>query len=167
MYRLTPLTLALLLALAGAASQTRSQETPDGDSSGASELGFPLDPLGDSLLPGTEPDEKVVFLRDCSGRNGSPPRADRDHRAERPDVAHLLADPTGKRPPTLSESRSPIRRPSKLTGPFRPDREPYRHDDTIYPGVPIEEFDGTVVFTAPIELAAEADPEGLAVEVFF
>ena len=166
MYRLTPLTLALVLALAGATSQTRSQETPDGDSSGASEFGFPLDPLGDSLLPGIEPDEKVVFSATVQAETG--------HRRGRIAITvqsaptwHIYSQTQPENGPQRSRITVTDSPAFKLTGPFLPDREPYRHDDPIYPGVPVEEFDGTVVFTAPIELAADVDPEGLAVEVFF
>ena len=61
MHRLTLLALGLFLTLASATTPGWSQESTDNDAAADPGFGFPLDPLAGTGLPGTEPDEKVVF----------------------------------------------------------------------------------------------------------
>ena len=65
--------------------------------------------------------------------------------------------------------------PSKLTvakssqfkvGPFTPDVQPQRRYEDLF-RADVEEHTGTVVWTAPLELAAGTDPETLAIEVSY
>jgi len=49
-------------------------------------------------------------------------------------------------------------------GDFRPDPAPKDTTEEAFPGVPIEIHEGTVVWTAPIELAAGVDPRRLKIE---
>lgn len=66
---------------------------------------------------------------------------------------------------TLAVEESPN---FKLLGKFTPDRKPSVHrEEDIFPGLDLEEHSGTVVFSAPIELAAGVDPAGVVLDVRF
>lgn len=54
----------------------------------------------------------------------------------------------------------------RLTGPFQPDRPPRVKKVELYP-VPIEEHEGKVVWSAPLELARGTDPQPLAIELTY
>ncbi len=56
----------------------------------------------------------------------------------------------------------------KLTGPFTPGREPeIAHQDDVWPGLPIEEHHGQVVWSAPIEWTGDLDPEKTQIDLVF
>ena len=166
MHRLTLLTLGLFLTLASTTAPGWSQEGADKDATADPGFGFPLDPLAGTGLPGTEPDEKVVFDGSFQVEKGQR-RGRLAITVQSAPTWHIYSQTQPDGGPQRSQITVTESPAFKVIGPFRPDREPYRHDDPIYPGVPIEEFDETVVFTAPIELAADTDPEKLAIEVFF
>src|SRR5262245_60225893 len=52
----------------------------------------------------------------------------------------------------------------KVLGPFQPDKLPHVKPSEVFP-VPEEEHEGTVIWSAPIELAAGVNPESLTVEL--
>lgn len=54
----------------------------------------------------------------------------------------------------------------KILGPFQPDQAPHIKRDKLY-RVPLEEHDGTVTWTAPLELAEGIDPETLSIELTY
>lgn len=70
----------------------------------------------------------------------------------------------GPKPSTLTVEESAE---FKLTGRFAPDREPAIHHDDVFPGIDMEEHTGTVVFSAPLELAEGVDPTQLALTILY
>jgi thiol:disulfide interchange protein len=65
------------------------------------------------------------------------------------------------RPTKIKVEESPA---FKIVGPFQPDQAPHIKHEKIY-RVPLEEHEGTVTWTAPIELAEGVDPESLTIPV--
>ncbi len=56
----------------------------------------------------------------------------------------------------------------KLAGPFTPNHDPeIAHQDDIWPGLPIEEHHGQVVWSAPIELSSDIDPQKTVIDLVF
>ena len=55
----------------------------------------------------------------------------------------------------------------EVIGPFEPDSPPHVKDDVEGFDVPVEEHEGTVVWSAPIKLAKGVDPESLTIQVIF
>ncbi len=55
---------------------------------------------------------------------------------------------------------------AKLSGEFTPDKKPRIEDSEIF-GIPIEDHAGTVVWTAPIRLAADGTSDRAEIEVTF
>lgn len=52
----------------------------------------------------------------------------------------------------------------KLAGEFKPEKQPAVHKyDDVWPGLSVEEHEGRVTWSAPIELAADADPAKLEI----
>ena len=52
----------------------------------------------------------------------------------------------------------------KIAGDFKPIQPPeVHHYDDIWPGLPVEEHEGSVTWSAPIELAAGVDPAKLQI----
>ncbi len=52
----------------------------------------------------------------------------------------------------------------KVTGGFKPDKQPAIHKyEDVWPGLSVEEHEGKVTWSAPIELTADADPETLEI----
>jgi suppressor for copper-sensitivity B len=70
---------------------------------------------------------------------------------------------------------APIRSTIKVTeseqfeviGPFKPDSPPHVTDEVEGFDVPVEEHEGEVVWSAPIQLAEGVDPESLTIQVIF
>ncbi len=54
---------------------------------------------------------------------------------------------------------------AQLAGPFTPDKDPLRSVSEQWPGVTVEEHEGTVVWTAPLRFAAGTEPETLELKV--
>ena len=54
----------------------------------------------------------------------------------------------------------------KVTGPFVPDQSPHIKQLEIYK-VPVEEHEGQVIWSAPVELAEGVKPESLTIEVIY
>lgn len=70
--------------------------------------------------------------------------------------------PGGPRPTEIAVDPSPG---FQVVGDFEPDRDPIDHPDPAFPGVKIEEFSDEVTWTAPIRLAADADPATLPIHI--
>jgi len=54
----------------------------------------------------------------------------------------------------------------KLTGKFQPDRAPHVKPPDVFP-VPSEEHEGSIVWSAPIELVGDEKPEALTIELVY
>jgi suppressor for copper-sensitivity B len=53
----------------------------------------------------------------------------------------------------------------QVTGDFVADRDATVHEDPVFPGIPLEEFDGEVTWSAPFRLAENVEPERLNIQV--
>jgi thiol:disulfide interchange protein len=78
-------------------------------------------------------------------------------------VYSLTQPPGGTQPSSIKVREEASFR---LTGPFQPDRPPRVKKVDVYP-VPIEEHEGEVVWSAPLEVAEGVDPGALAIELAY
>jgi suppressor for copper-sensitivity B len=180
--RLLSLLVAILIGLgAGWGSAVLGQSPPGGGVSGtqvsgsdaagvpqAPPPGTPLPRLnlfpelgvgGASTADGQQLQLKAWFTLEQGTRRGS-----LHLRAEMAPGWHVysLTQPAGgTQPSSIKVQEQPSFR---VTGPFQPDRPPRVKKVDLYP-VPIEEHEGQVVWSAPLEVAEGVDPGSLAIEL--
>ncbi|QEG22819.1 protein-disulfide reductase DsbD family protein [Mariniblastus fucicola] len=84
---------------------------------------------------------------------------------EKPWHIYSLTQPEGG--PTRSEIIIEDSEKFKITGDFEPDSDPHSEVEEAFAPVPSEYHEGTVKWSAPIQLAEGVDPQELAIEVSY